>query len=205
LTGGAGSVSKTYIGNARAALADVPAGTVILNRPVPASMMIGAFGQGAETSAVLEPLSHRGSQVTWTATPQGTIDQLRMFGSDGRLWPASVVGATTEQPQSPSGCTATRGTRIQLKFATAPASSVGVLRVGYLAGAAAAGAPVTVTYGTVTSQFTVKQGEHHVYFSVTGSATDVVLETPSGFVGTCFAPAVAGNVVAFPANPIPTS
>lgn len=205
LTSVAGTTNRTYIANAKAALAHVPSGTVIVSQQAPSSIMLSVFGRGADTSAVLGPLSHRGDQVTWTTEPTGTIGQLRVFGSDGRLWPAALVGSTTKHPGSRPTCTTSKRTRIGLPFAPASEESARVLRVDYGATAIAAGATVTVTYGTFTGQFAVRPGQHHVYFAIQGSAQDVGLAVQPATGGLCFASAVAGNVAPFPANPIPSA
>lgn len=209
LTASAGAADRSYIATARVALAKAPAGTVIVSQLVPSTIMTPLFGEDAETSAVLGPLSNRGRQVTWTSRPQGTIGDLRVFGDDGRLWPAALAGSTTEQLLGRQGCATPTRSRIVLRFAGVSTPYATVLRVGYVASAAAAGTPVTVTYGSFTGDFIVQPHyTHNVYFAVRGSAPDVVLQTTAGAGGICFARAVAGTVTpalggAIPAKPQP--
>jgi hypothetical protein len=200
---------RAYFTNAKAALAEVPAGTVIVSQQVPGSVMIGLFEHDADTSIVLKPLTRRGSQISWTAQPVGPIDQLRVFGPDGRLWPAALAGSTTMKVRWPRSCTTVKRSRIVLRF---PASSTAatlasshVLRIGYAAGQTIAGQAVTVIYGGFVGHFAIRPGLHKVYFTVQGGATDVVLQTQTGFGGLCFAPAVVGNVIPFPGAPIPST
>ncbi len=197
--------NQAYIANASAALADVPAGTVIVSEHVPATLMNGFYNGAAVTSVVLGPLSKRGSQVSWTSHPEGTIDQLRVFGADGRLWPVAIVGSTTVHMPFWKSCLNGKRQQLVLPFQTASVSWAQVLRVGYAANQAAAGQVITVTYGSFTGRFTVIAGLHKVYFTVRGSASAVMLTAQAHFGGFCSAPAVAGYVAPFPGAPIPTS
>jgi hypothetical protein len=209
LTAGGALAIGAYFTNARAALAEVPAGTVIVSQQVPSSVMIGAFGQNADTSVVLKPLSHRGSQISWTAQPVGAIDQLRVFGPDGRLWPAAIAGSTTVRVPSRFSCMTVKRSRLVLNFPVSSQTAgalayAHVLRIGYLGGAGIAGQTVTVSDGSFVGQFAIRPGLHKVYFAIRGGAPDVVLQTQAHSGGLCFAPAVAGNVVPFPGGPIPS-
>jgi hypothetical protein len=195
--------NPVYIANARAALADVPAGTVIVSGYVPSTMMLGIFGKAAYTVTVLGPLSHRGAQVSWTTRPSGTIGQLRVFGQDGRLWPAAIAGSTTAKMSWQRSCL-TKKPQLVLPFQPVSVGFAQVLRIGYVAAAGAAGETVAVAYGSFTGQFTVLAGAHKVYFPVHGSAANVTVQAQGGPGGLCFAPAVAGYVVALPGSPIPS-
>jgi len=194
---------QAYIANARAALAEVPAGTVIVSQHVPTALMGGSYNGDAVTSVVLGPLSKRGSKVSWTAQPTGTIDQLRVFGSDGRLWPAAIIGSTTVPMPFSKTCLKAKRRQLILRFGTPSVSWARVLRIGYVANQAAAGELIAVTYGSFTSHFTVIAGLQKVYFAVQGSATDVTLQARARSGDFCVAPAVAGDISAFPGSPIP--
>jgi hypothetical protein len=196
--------NRIYIANATKALAETPAGTVIVIQKVPSNIMLGIFGEEAEASVVLGPLSHRGSQVTWTTQPSGTIGQLRVFGSDGRLWLAAIRGVNTVPTPGFKGCTTAKRSRLVLPFQLLPASFSDVMRIGYAASPSAAGQTVTVQYGSFTSQFTVLAGNHKVYFPIHGTAGSVALQGQSGVGGLCFAPAVAGLIVGY-GSPIPST
>ncbi len=195
--------NRAYIANARAALAETPAGTVIVSQHVPSTMMLGIFGRAADTSVVLGPLSDRGSQVHWTSQPSGTIGQLKVFGSDGRLWPAAVAGSTTVKLPFARSCLTAKKPRLVLPFQPVSVSFAEILRLGYAGNLGAAGQIVTVTYGSFVGRFTAMSGLHKVYFPVHGSAASVVVQAAAG--GLCFAPAVAGYVIPFPGGPIPST
>jgi hypothetical protein len=194
---------QTYIANARAALANTPAGTVIVNQPVPGTLMKGTYGDTDFTSVVLGPLSRRGSQISWTKQPSGTIGTLKVFGSDGRLWPAALRGSNTVDLPKWRNCLGTRKSRLVMRFQPASVAFASTLRIGYAANSSAAGQVVQVNYGTEVGQFTVQPGEWHYYLPVHGSAASVVLQSDGNFSGLCFGPVIAGYIVPFPGFPIP--
>jgi hypothetical protein len=197
--------TQVYIANARAALADAPAGTVIVSQHVPLTVMDGFFGGAAVTSVVLGPLSKRGSQISWTSQPAGPMDELRVFGPDGRLWPAAILGSATAKMTWRQSCVTPKRSRVVLPFQPVSVSFAEVLRIAYVARAALAGQVVTVRYGNFSGQFTVRSGLHKVYFPVHGSAPNVVVQAQSPFGGLCFGSAAAGYVGPFPGDPIPSS
>lgn len=197
--------NQVYVANARAALADAPAGTVIVSQHVPLTVMDGLFGGGAVTSVVLGPLSKRGSQISWTTQPAGTIDGLRVFGPDGRLWPAAILGSATAKTTWRESCVTPKRSQVTLPFQPVSVSFAEVLRIAYVARATDAGQVVTVRYGSFSGQFTVRAGLHKVYFPVHGSAANVVLQSQARLGGLCFGQAAAGYVGAFPGDPIPSS
>jgi hypothetical protein len=196
--------NQDYIENANAALADTPAGTVIVNSQVPSYVMVGLFGKSSDTSVVLAPLSHRGSHVTWTNQASGTIANLKIFGGDGRLWPAALSGSTTGKIATWRSCITSTRPRLILHFQPVSVAWANTLRVGYIAESGAVGQVIEVYYGQKVGTFTVQPGIHKVYLPVHGSAASVVLQGRGGFAGLCFAPAVAGYVVGFPGSPIPS-
>ena len=92
-------------------------------------------------------------------------------------------------------CATAERTRLVIPF---PAPSVGyaqVLRIDYRASEAIAGQSMTVTYGGITDQLVLRTGLNNAYFSVSGSAADVAVQTQTG-AGLCVYDAVAGS---FPA------
>jgi hypothetical protein len=189
-----GSVARTYIANAKAALALTPSGTVILDRQVPSGVMLGIYHHDSYASVVLGPMSQRGRQITWTAQPVGNIGGLKLFGADGRLYPAAIAGSTTVPFTGRQGCVAPSHLRLKLPFPTSAVSYARVLRLDYRASPAIAGQSVTVTYGATTRQLLLRAGLNNAYLTVSGSATDVVVQAESD-TGLCVYDAVAGYFV----------
>jgi hypothetical protein len=192
------AAGKAYWHNVRAALsASFPAGTQIFNESVPGYVMLWDFyGKDAIESAVLGPLAR---STAWTAHPSGTIDNLGMFSNSGTLAKAKVQGAISATPAG--GCWTFHHGSTVIPFTAPSPAATGLLRIGYLAGLAASGETVVVSYGTITRQFVVAApGLHSVYLQVTGSATDVTVAAPASF---CIGDVEAGNLVpsAFPLVP----
>jgi hypothetical protein len=201
--------AQTYIANAKAALAQAPAGTVIVSQQVPGSVMESLFGPDARTQVVLGPLVPSGAQIGWTVLPSGQIGQLKVFGPDGRLWPAAIDGSTTVSMPFLRSCLTPKRKRLILQFPAATwaqdLKDTYVLRLGYVTSAGSAGSTVTVTYGSYVRQFTIKSGVSKAYFNVWGAAPQVTLQANLSQGGICFAPAVAGTVGVFPGSPIPSA
>jgi len=186
--------ARPYIANAAAALAQTPAGTVIVDRQVPPNVMIQLFGHYADTSAVLGPLSHRGPQVTWVARPQGNISTLKIFGSDGRLYPASISGVTSRILTAKLGCVTRKRTVLVVPFPVPTPVTTQVLRLAYLASPAVAGQSVTITYGSEVRRLMLASGVNNAYVTVSGTSANIVIQAGIGY-GLCVADAVAGYFI----------
>jgi hypothetical protein len=185
---------RLYMANARAALAEAPAGTVIEDGAVPPTLMTGLFGtyyvRASKVLGVLGQAAHPAG-VRWTEQPAGTIDHLMVFGSDGRLHEASVWG----KPSVPRrGCQAVRHGRAVVRFTAATWSSTRVLRVAYLAANAVGGQDVTVSYGASSQQLTLRAGLHSAWFIERGSTTSVTFSGPA-MRGLCVGSMAAGVIV----------
>jgi len=197
--------TRAYIADARTALAQQPGGTVILDRQVPGTVMIGAFGSHADMSVVLGPLSGQGKHLDWISQPTGNIGGLKMFGPDGRLYAAAIHGVTGQSPSVFADCLSPKRSRlvVPLPVRTGLGPFVRVLRIDYLAGAAAGGAGVTVTYAGRSGQITVAPNARSAYLSVTGSSPRVTLSASLTAGTFCFEKAVAGYFVPLPGTGVP--
>jgi hypothetical protein len=206
VSGGAasGSAGRAYIANARQALAQTPAGTVIVNSLLPDNIMSSVFfAHYSDTRTVLGPLSGRGSQVTWQRAPAGYYSALKIFGTDGRLYPVLVAGPSTE-PLISGGCSPFKHGPLVLSFPAATPPGTAYLEIGYLAGVASAGQTVNVTYGSISRPMVLHPGLSVDYMPVSGSATTVIIDDP--LPGLCVSKALAGVIQgslgpAIPASP----
>lgn len=196
--------TRTYVANARKALAGAPSGTVILSRLVPGSVMLGIFHNSANTGVVLGPLVNRDEHVSWTVNPAGTVDHLMLFGSDGRLWPVTIYGSVSPPVSAKLGCITPKQGRIVIGFLAPTVKWASVLRIGYLVGPSAAGQDATVIYGREVRHFVPKAGLHYAYFAVSGSASKIVVDAP-GLYGLCVGGGGAGILVQGPGPSIPPS
>ena len=194
----AGGAGRTYIANARLALAETPGGTVIVNRQLPGSLMTPLFEGYSQAQVVLGPLSKRGAQVTWLGQPAGSYANLKIFGPDGRLYPAGLIGSTTQPLPAKQSCTSKTRSTIALTFATVPSAGpvyLGAdgtyLGVAYLASRAAAGESATVYYGTNSQSMTIRAGVNWFYLPLTHTAAQVIVNDPAG-PGLCVDSATVG-------------
>jgi hypothetical protein len=201
-----GLMSRLYVQNAEAAVAQAPAGTVIVDSLVPSALMIGAFGKYARTSMVIGPMESAGdaARIRWTSQPDGTIDHLMVFGPDGRLHQAALYGPASVPFPAKRGCQRVRRGRTVVQFTSPTYSGPGVLRIAYLASAAVNGDVVTVSYGGSTQVLTVKAGLHAAYFPVRVSARSVTVSGISGaaVTGLCVGAMQAGFIVPASSGPV---
>jgi hypothetical protein len=188
------SANRAYLATATTALAQAPAGAVIYGRQtVPDNFMSGLFGKDAETEVVLRPISHRGNQISWTTAPAGTVDGLMVFGSSGQLYQAVVSGSSSNPVPLRRSCTSDQKGLEVRRFTAMPSPFTVLVQIAYLAAPSDAGEVVTVTYGHVARQVTIKPGLHNMYLPVVGGAASVSVQGPA-IGGLCIGTAVAGDV-----------
>jgi hypothetical protein len=191
--------ARNYIANARAALAAVPRGTVVVDGAVPSGVMTaGWFGRYGFASKVIGEMA-RGDQrhrLPWTRHPQGTIDHLMVFGRDGRLWPAALYGHPSLPAPGGQKCWRTARGRVVVRVWPVRTPGVWTLRVGYDVLRAQ---QASVRFGAQAWRVTLRPGLHNVYLPVQGSVRKVVV---TGLRGReCIGNAAVGVVVAWKAGP----
>jgi len=181
-----GQPAASYIAHAMEASQRAPRGTLVLDAAVPDPVRDSANRARAVIGA-MQP-----GKLRWIKRPSGTIDGLRMFGPDGRLYPAWVYGATTGKPQAPRACWPERHGQIVLRFWHSPPYLTTSLRIGYIWAPHNPGV-VIVVYGDIAQELTVRHGLHAAYLPVTGSASTI---TVTGLRGhkMCVGDAEAGTV-----------
>jgi hypothetical protein len=164
------------------------------------------YGSYANQSRALAPFeSHTTMKhVRWEAHFDSTIDRLTMFDSQGVLRIAEVRGvravahprrALPARPSRGRKCASVRRGVATLRFPRASSPFTYILRIGYLAGASAAGHAVTIRYGSTTLSLTAQNGLNSAYFSVRGSAAKVTITMPKS-VYICVGDAEAGSLTA---------
>src|SRR5215470_1425776 len=133
----ASTVASTYVGNSTRALEQVPAGALVADTPVPAQIILNHDGSYVLASQFIGDIerNHFGHRVTWVEQPHGTIDGLKIFCTDGRLYLAKVTCAmslTVPANTSWRGCWPARHRTIVVKLATSAPSTTRILRIGYI-------------------------------------------------------------------------
>ena len=190
------SPDRIFIANARAAVAEAPGGTVIFDEPAPSSVMLGDFGRYAYVSQVVGPMESAAAKagLRFTARPDGTIDHLMVFGADGRLRQALVLGEGGVPGVQGQNCQSVSRGRVVVYFVHPTPTTSQVLHLAYLASGTVSGDYAIVRYGTSSQVLTVRQGLHDAYLPVRGTADKVVLSGPA-VPGLCIGGAQAGVVV----------
>lgn len=197
------ALDRTFIAEARVAVADAPAGTVIADEPVPPSVMLAIFGRDVYASRVVGPMESAASaaMIRWTARPDGTIDHLLVFAADGRLHQAAVLGQASFPMTFGQSCQPRVHGSVVVRFpARTPARSQ-VLHLPYLASASVSGDYAMVSYGASSFLLTARQGLHDAYFTVRGSADSVTVSGPA-VAGLCVGNMQAGIVVPSGSGPV---
>jgi hypothetical protein len=187
--------ARLYLANAKAALASVPAGTVIVNQYVPQYLMMTIFyGKYALQSEALGPLASGpgAAKLTWSQHPSGTIGRLMIFAANGTLHPARIYGRARSLPLAKDrSCRYEHNDKAVIKFWYPSAAGTTALRLAYLAGPAAAGQALTVTFGSEVRSFAVQAGLHSAYLPVTGSVSQIKIQGPA-LPNVCLSDAQAG-------------
>lgn len=181
LTSASAASAAAYIGNAGRALPLIPDGSYVVNRLVPGNVVNPIFGASATQSAVLGALAagRLAGKVRWLSRPEGTIDLLRTFGPDGRLWLARVYGAASPRLPAGHGCWPERNGRILVRLAGVAPPGGATLRIGYL-WRSTSPSLVNVRYGATVRPLDVQPGLHSGYLPVTGRAGAVAISGLSG-------------------------
>jgi hypothetical protein len=162
-----GGRAAAYISNASAAIHLAPRGTLVADGPVPPD--IGYF---VRTSSVIGDIVP--GKLTWIKNPAGTLTGLRMFASDGRLYPAWIRGASSGRPRAPHACWPVRHGRVIIRFWRSPPYLTTLLRIGYLWESRGTGY-ITVKYGKVERVLALKHGLNSGFLPVRGIADSIVV------------------------------
>lgn len=179
-----GYLASSYVTNATQALRLAPPGTLVADAPVPPNLVLDHNGNYILASELIGDVQRDDAvrKLAWIERPAGTIDGLRIFGPDGRLYLARVIGAVAARAPAGSswhGCRPERDGSIVVTLATPPPSATTTLRIGYI-WASHQPATVAVAYGQTVTELKVRYGLHAAYLPVSGSAGRVVVSDLGG-------------------------
>ena len=163
---------RSFFATARLALAGVPAGTVIVDAPVPGNVLGGLLlGPASRTSQVLAPLVDPAAGLTFTGQPDGTFDHLMEFDGWGRLVPAAILGTSSEPLPASRSCWPQTPDGVVVPLQGVP-SQVTELKIDYVAGTAG---HILLTYAGHTEAMNLRHGLHSAFLPVTGRASTVTI------------------------------
>ena len=167
---------RSFIATAREALAATPPGTPVVNQFAPTSVMaallLGPYGYEDQVIGSMAL-----GRIRWIRDPDGVIANLKIFTSDGRLWPVAVVGVYSRLIPAGLPCWPSQGDTITvaLNSTATIGNGPGTLRMSYIASAAQR---ISVDFGGHSAQLNLPSGENTAYLPVEGSSNNVVIISP---------------------------
>jgi hypothetical protein len=185
-----GKPFAAYIANATAAIKQAPRGTTVMNVAVPGDMVEGLFGSYALQSTVIGDIEP--GKLLWLRHPEGTLDGLHIFGTDGRLYQAKVHGVVSEPLPAGQKCWPSKNGRTVVRFQGTSPSYTGIVRIGYIWFSSSRGY-VAVSYQGGIRDVAVKPGLHTAFVSVAGSVDHITVQALGGGA-MCVGDAQAGNL-----------
>lgn len=197
-TPGSGA-ARAYVSNVKKAVHLVPRGSTVLDQFMPQQLVEGLFGKpDALESQVIGDLEQGKlkDRIDWVSNTTGTIDDLRVFGGNGQLYPAVISGVYSVQ-RSGAGlraCWPERAGQIVVKFQRTTGIYDWTLRLTYIRGSAAG--KVLIYYGSLIRQLDVMKGIHNAYVTINGQVSSFVIAGP-GAAGLCITSAESGIIVPY--------
>jgi hypothetical protein len=187
------AVTRSYIGNARLALARAPAGTVIVTGPTPANVVFARFlGSAAQTSRVLGPLAPKAARIRFTTTPAGAISSLMIFTNQGTLRTAMDIGATSASRARKTGCLSLLAQPTPIPLTGSLFSYGWIVRLRYSGPATT----IQLRLGTGVRNARLPAGRRVLYVPVVGQGSTVVLRQLSRGPSACISGLTVGLMYA---------
>lgn len=189
-----GPAARSYFTNAEQAARKAGRGTNVVDNDVPPTLVTGIFLKNALASKVIGDTAP--GKLRWLASPNGTYDDLQIFGPDGKLYPAVVSGVASVHRAQPGfkSCWPERNGEIHVRFTQPTSIFDGVLKISYIWGVAPTS--LFVHYNKTEEVLQVRHGVHAGYLRVSGSVKGF---TVSGMTTgqLCLATATAGQFEPF--------
>jgi hypothetical protein len=189
---------RSYIATAQVALADAPAGAVIVDDPVPQDVFGGLFvGPMSQASAVLAPLRRSQKVPTpFITQPHGTFDHLLEFDGWGRLVPSVISGVANKSLAPGLSCWPAVHKAITIPLGSTSLNP-SLLRIGYLSGGSG---ELTVSFAGQSQLYRSLRGFHAGYLPVHGNGSVIIVKLLSG-VMPCIGDAQVGVLLPSGAGP----
>ena len=169
---------RSYIATARLALAGAPAGTVIIDDPVPQDVFGGLFvGPPSQASAVLAPLQRaQAVRAPFITRPRGTFNHLLEFDGWGRLVVSEVLGVANKPLAAGLPCWPAVHNAITIPLAWRSLNPK-TLRIGYLSGGEG---EISVTFAGKSQLYKIVSGINSGYLPVRGNGSVIIVKLVSG-------------------------
>lgn len=201
------SAERSYIATARAAVAQAPPGTLIVDLPTPSMIMDPVyFYRTGNTSRVIGALVRAAPDrhVRWIESPRGAVGNVMTFDAQGRLVPAAVAGKSFGPPFG-GRCWDLGKAAFSVSLRKPLFRWSWTVRLNYSGPAA----PVAVRLGGSWATATLPAGTSEVYVPLQASGSDVVVSPLSPAPGQCLASITVGTWQpvtwrqGIPAQPLP--
>jgi hypothetical protein len=185
--------TRSYLATAAAALAAVPADTVIYPTAIPAQMASPLFGRLAWGQNALAPLANRvaDQHFSWTNTPTGQVGSFMVFDAQGRLHQAALQGPHSFPFSRKASCVLTAGgMRLPLSGNVYPLPFL--MQIGYYSAR-----PVTlaVTFGGHRYRITLPASVlAYAYLPVQGPGNSIVFTSVTPDPKICIGTVTIGKV-----------
>lgn len=187
-----GGPAAAYMANASAAMQLAPRGTHVVATPVPPDI-----GYYARTSGVVGAI--KPGKLRWLSSPSGTVNGLKIFGADGRLYSAWISGTSSGHPAG-RGCWPAKVGQVNIRLFRSPPYLTTMMRIGYLWGPRSPGY-VSVQYGKVATVLTLRHGLNSAFVPVRGVASSIIVSGPdAGRV--CIGDVEVGNLAPARSGPV---
>jgi hypothetical protein len=197
-----GPAARSYIENAEQALRQAPPGTHVLDQNMPQLNIGPPFEKDTLESFILGSLVRgaAASHVRWIFAARGTVNNLRIFGGNGELYPAVISGDYSARLSgTAAACLPVRHGRIVVRFQHPTSSGTQTLHIGYLWGGSKSA--VAVWFGSYLMSLQVLPGLHNAYLPVAGTVSQFTVSARD-MRDLCISGAEAGTLVPYGA-PIP--
>jgi hypothetical protein len=184
---------RSFIATAREAVAATPPGTVIVDELAPPSIMLalllGPVGYEDQVIGNIAP-----GKFSWVKHPYGTINDLRVFTPDGRLWPAGVIGVYSRLLPAGTSCWPAVGDTIDVRLNGTATVTNGpwTVRLAYVSKISQ---QVSVSFGQRSSVLQLRPGLNTAYVPVLGSGSSVSVVTADP-AATCIGNIAVGGLFA---------
>ncbi len=192
--------SRSYIATARAAVAEVPRDSVIVNSVVPQAV----FPFDGQADIILEPLTaaQPSQHLSWATAPTGVIPSLLMFDGQGRLRSAIVFGRSFAPPAALRGCWTADAKGISIPIGSPLYKWTWNLGLTY----SGPSATLAVSFGSAPKDVRLPAGDHEAYLALQGSGSSVQVQLVGGGPKTCIAGLAIGQFEpSILARPVPVA
>ena len=144
-------------------------------------MYAGFRGSVTQTSRVLGPLAPDRAGIRFVTVPNGTITNLKMFDSRGRLRPALDVGASSVRPARSRTCWPVRSAVTKIPL------SAHVFRYAWIIQLSYSGPATTlqIELGRAVRDVVLPVGERDMDIPLSGEGSAVLVRSLSGEPAAC--------------------